>query len=509
MKTALRRHLRSPGPVTCAMRLAAALAAAAFSAPALAADQAALAGDYLVQKVCADASGKALSTDPYRCESPNHLRPLSVGESLPYHKVDQAGVQRHDSYPAMTPGGSEIFVNPFDFKPFGIFNLWGDGYDIYLIRDGWVSASGTKDGGGFAVTFFTQGCKPYNGWAFFPISALSAAGGSSGQATLPISGRYWEQNGENWPGRCPPAYSLGSLTTWDFIAGFPFGGPDPQSKKIIDTIRVVHGFETTPSFAQHGHLEVFYFTRLYGATRWEVWVPASQGGTAANAQCTGAEDKVSYRGMQFRRTACHDWTGITPASSSEPDQAWPVPELNLLENFHFGEGVAHWNRSGASAKGSETNWSLRNSTLPLDFHFHQPKGEGVRYLAINCGGDCAPGQRIYQDVPLTSWTTSGSYTIAATLRTESGTGTIELGLEQIDRTGHVLSAAHFEGQASTRNERKTGADSEVLSSTYVASDVPVNIASGAAALRFYIAPRGTTTFDIVDAWLMKREQQQH
>ncbi|MBV8909644.1 MAG: hypothetical protein JOZ89_02675 [Gammaproteobacteria bacterium] len=508
MKKATRLHLRSCAPLA-RCQLAAALAAAALGHPALAADQVAMARDYLVQKVCADPSGKALPTDPYRCESPNHLRTLSVGESLPYHKVDQAGVQRHDSYPAMTPTGSEISVNPFDFKPFGTFNLWGDGYDIYLVRDGWVSASGTKDGGGFAQTFFTQGCKAYNGWAFFPTSALSAGGASSGQATLPISGRYWEQNGENWPGRCPSTYGQGSLTTWDFIKGFPFGGTDAQSTKTIDTIRVVHGFETTAGFAQHGHLEVFYFTRLYGATRWEVWVPASQGRPATHLECSGAADEVSYRGMQFRRTACHDWTRITPASGNEPDQGWPVPELNLLKNFHFGEGVAGWNRSGASAQGNQTNWSLRNSTLPLDSHFRQPQGQGVRFLAINCGGECTPGQRIYQDIPLSSWTTSGPYTIGATVRAEAGTGTIELGLEQIDRTGHVLSASYFEEQVSERNERKTGADSEVLSSTYVASDVPVSIGSGAAALRFYIAPRSIMTFDIVDAWLMKREQQQH
>jgi hypothetical protein len=487
--------------------LIAALAALVFGSPVLAADQNALARDYLVQKVCADPGGKALPTDPYRCEAPNRLRPLAVGEALPYHKVEQTGAQRHDSYPVMTPAGAEIFVNPFDFKPFGVFNLWGDGYDIYLIREGWVSASETKDGGGFAQTFFTSGCKPYNGWAFFPTSALSASGASNGQATLPISGRYWEQDGENWPGRCPPSYGQGSLTTWDFIQGFPFGGTDPGTQKTIDTIRVVHGFETTPNFAQHGHLEVFYFTRLYGATRWEVWVPASQPVTAGNISCSAAQDQVSYRGMQFHRTACHDWTSITPAASGEPDQGWPIPDLNLLKNFHFGDGANGWNRTGSSTQGAQTNWSLRNSTLPLDYHFHQPQGEGVRYLAINCGGDCTPGQRIYQDVPLSSWTTSGPYTVAATVRTESGSGTLEIGVEQLDRSGKVLASGHIEGQTADHNDRKAGTDSEVLSSTYVAGDVPVNIAPGAATLRFYIAPRSPATFDIVDAWLMKREQQ--
>ena len=505
MKATTRVRLHSLKSFVPLMMLA---AAAVSSNPVLAEDNNARARDYLVQKVCVDQSGKALPTDPFRCESPNHLRNLEVGEWLPYHKVDQAGVQRHDSYPAKTPDGAEIFVNPFDFAPFGIFNLWGDGYDIYLIREGWASASETKDGGGFAQTFYSTGCKPYNGWAFFPTSALSGGGFSSGSAKLPISGRYWEQDGESWPGKCPPSYGQGSLTTWELIKNFPFGGTDPQSIKTLDTIRVVHGLETTANFAQHGHLEVFYFTRLYGATRWEVWVVSAPGNAPANKlQCSGADDDISYQGMHFKRTQCRDWTVIAPSSRSEPNQAWPVPELNLLKNYHFGDGVANWNRSGTSAEGVQTNWSLRNSASQKDTHFRQDTGQGVRYLAVNCGGNCTKDQRIYQDVPLTTWMTSGTYALAATLRTESGNGTMEIGLEQLDRGGHVLSTAQFQGQVSEKNERIAGSDSEVLSSTYATSDVPVTIGPGTAALRFYISPKSGTTFDIVDTWLMKRQQQ--
>jgi len=40
----------------------------------------------------------------------------------------------------------------------------------------------------------------------------------------------------------------------------------------------IHGFEPNdiPGFKQHGHLEVFYFTKEYGITRWEVWTPIDQ-----------------------------------------------------------------------------------------------------------------------------------------------------------------------------------------------------------------------------------------
>jgi hypothetical protein len=485
------------------------LVALTFSSPLIAQDKNGLARDYLVQKVCISSDGKVLQTDPYHCESPNRLRNLQVGEDLPYHKTDQKNAQRHDSYPVMAPNGVEIYVNPFDFAPFGVFNLWGDGYDIYQIRDGWVSASDTKDGGGFSTTFFGEGCKPYNGWSFFPTSALSANGLTNGSANIPIAGRYWEQNGEAWPGKCPTAYGKGSLTTWEFIKGFQFGGTSPDSIKTIDTIRVVHGLENTPTFAQKGHLEIFYFTQLYGVTRWEVWVVsgAQQGGAAANGPvCSGPADDISYQGMHFKRTQCRDWTVISPSSSSEPNTMWPVPELNLLKNFHFADATSNWNRTGKSSDGNSMNWSLRNSTQDKDIHFHQDTGQGVRYIAVNCGGDCTEGEQLYQDVPVTgSMGGADTYAVGATVKTEGGPGDIEIGLIQLDSSGKVLSTAKFPVTVSEKNERESAQGSVVLSSTYITSNAPIPLESGAKTLRFYLSPKSKTTFDVVDTWLMKRQ----
>ncbi len=116
---------------------------------------------------------------------------------------------------------------------------------------------------------------------------------------MAISGRYWEQNGESWPGRCPSAYSENTLTSWEPVDGFPFGGKDGSPVKSIDAIRVVHGLSPDPRFSKQGHLEVFYFTRLYGITRWEVWAPESQGGTPADAKTCGGDVHVVYEGLRF------------------------------------------------------------------------------------------------------------------------------------------------------------------------------------------------------------------
>lgn len=73
--------------------------------------------------------------------------------------------------------GNPLAVGAMDFgydRPYGTFEAGdGDGYDLLTIRNGWVSASGTRDGGGYSQTFYGSGCTPYNGWIFFPTSFLT------------------------------------------------------------------------------------------------------------------------------------------------------------------------------------------------------------------------------------------------------------------------------------------------------------------------------------------------
>ena len=460
-----------------------------------------IAREYLVQEVCTDSNDKAIPIDPCQCNSPNHLRDLRPGEPLTYHKVDQQGVQRHDSYPDKTPGGGEIIVNPFDFRPFEQFNPAGDGYDVYEIRDGWVSVSETKDGGGFAQTFFGEGCKPYLGWVLFPLSAFSASGVTPGTQNIPISGRYWEQNGEPWPGSCPSAYNKNSQTSWKYIAGFVFGGRDEGSAKRIDAIQVTHGFSATPQFAAHGHLEVFYFTRLYGITRWESWVSASGGAPSVNSGNCSGDDKMTYAGLEFSRKACRDWSAVSLEPKPAAHVVWPIPALNLLKNFHFADGTVNWDRRGKSVEGNLVNWTPRNSSLDRDTRFRQQGGKGVRYLAINCGGHCTENQAVFQDVPVTSAAGTGPYTFAATIRSEDGAGEIQLRIRQFDATGKELQATGTTAHVDDKNERFSGADSVLLASGFVSGTFLPD--SRSRLFRFEISPMTGNTFDVVDAWLIR------
>jgi hypothetical protein len=475
--------------------------------------------DFLVQKVCVDAGGHALPIDPYDCTAGDTLRSLRAGEPLPYHKHDQPdashpeGLQRHDSYPLRDIEGHEVVANPFDYGPsFDHYKPWGDGYDIYLVRDGWASASKTQDGGGFSTTFYGSGCTPYNGWVFFDLASLRPSGIVDGSAYVPITGRYWEHNGEPSPGACPSSYSKDTLTTWEWIKEFPFGGIGGNPIKTLDAIRVVHGLQQTAAFAAQGHLEVFYFTKLYGITRWEVWVAdqgidspdsALQKSIARAAQVCGGSPHVVYQGQNFTRTACRDWSAVTPARAPEPPTPWPIPDMNLLLNFHFGSDLENWIWTGSSADGSQINPALKNSLAPRDASFVQRNGKGVRYLAVNCSGPCAPDEYLYQDVPVSSLTSSGMYTFGVVARSEGSPGTLQIELQQIDGGGNALDTKAFDAAVDPRNQRFSGDDSVLLSSGFFSTTTSLTIDSRTRALRFIVSPKTRQIFDILDAWLMK------
>lgn len=304
---------------------------------ALAAKQDDEALDFLIQKVCVDKSGQVLPVDPYLCPPSDTLRSLRPGEPLPYHRHDQpeakniASLQRRDSYPFLTRDG-EVVVNLFDYAPFGQFDAGRDGYDITVVRDGWASISATSAKAG-PTTFFGSGCRPYDGWVLFPTSAFGEQSFQPGEAAVPIKGVHWAALGQQWPGSCPTAYETNSLTSWEALPKFPFGGVGDIPLKRLDAIRSIHGFVNSPQFMTHGHLEVFYFTRLYGFTRWESWTPRKRFDATPNlearidvasARCGGPVENI-YKGITFERIACREWTAIDVPSRAEPPPDWPVP----------------------------------------------------------------------------------------------------------------------------------------------------------------------------------------
>lgn len=499
---------------------------------------------YMVQEVCVDKAGAVQRIDPYFCPKGDTLRPLQIGEPLPYHKHNQVephdptapeqgddkdgDFEQHDSYPVRALNGTVLSIDPFDFEP-DRFRAPLDGYDVYRVDDGWTSVEETRDSGGFSITWYGEGCKLYNGWVFFPLADLTKSGIKAGHANMPISGVYWEKDGEHWPGNCPaasPAPVAKStsgelchpgagcpskdyetpLTTWEFLPKYPFAGIGKNPVKRLDAIRSVHGFIDGPEFLAHGDLEVFYFTKLYGSTRWEDWMPESEVKANPRLQrlaeqaskfCHGTENG-EYHGVKYVVTYCRDWSAVTVLDKPEPAAPWPIPDLNLLQNYHFDQGLANW-KPAESGKASQL--SLKTSTEPRDLLNKQHGGEGVRYLALTCAADCGAGDAIYQDVPITSKTTSGRYTLGARVRAEEKAGGLRLAVAVLDGNGKVLDEKSFDEPAPTASG--PGKDSVVLSGNFELKSFPMTIDPKASVLRFSITPSSSGTYDIVDTWLMK------
>ena len=500
---------------------------------------------YMVQEVCIDQSGAVLHIDPFFCPKNGTLRQLQIGEPLPYHKHNQVephnpelpqdyedkdgDFEQHDSYPVRDLNGKVLSIDPFDFEP-ERYSARLDGYDVYRIDDGWTSVEETRDSGGFGITWFGADCNLYNGWVFFPLADLTSSGIKAGEANMPISGVYWEKDGEHWPGNCPSASKASAtqpapgemachpgascpskkyetpLTTWEFIPNYPFAGIGNNPVKKLDTIRSIHGFIDGPDFLAHGDLEVFYFTKLYGSTRWEDWMPVSeveadprfrQMAQQVSKYCHGTDD-VEHRGVKFRVTYCRDWSAVSVLDKSEPAAPWPVPDLNLLQNYHFDQGLANWK---GSESGNGLQLTLKTSAEAKDMQNVQHGGAGIRYLALTCAADCSAAHAIYQDVPITAKATSGRYTLGARVRAEGHAGALRLAVTVLDRNGKVLDEKSFSEPAPTPGG--PGADSVVLSGNLAFNSFFLTIDPEASVLRFSISPASTGTFDIVDVWLMK------
>lgn len=422
------------------------------------------------------------------------MRKIRIGEKLPYNNIEQTGSQVSDSYPLLDSKGNVIYFHSFDYEPFNVYNQWGgsDGYDVYKFDNGMIGISNTQDGGGFGSTFFGASCNMGSGWQLFPsnISCTNTTNSSSGsynthncsisgQGQWPISGVYWEQEGEDFPGNCPKSYSKNTLTSWEVQPSFLFGGKNYNPTKVMPTLVSYHGFETddginpTASFLAQAHLEVFYYTQFYGLTRWEVWQPLAQNppnNGNVEKQCSGSAE-ATYKNVKFIKIDCHDWSAVRSLGDAPVLPPWPLVNGNLLSKFHFGAGSlaadatrskipsSLWHRFGTSKLGHVTNWSLKVGKDSTD----SKNGNGVNYLAINCGVSgpddaCGPlgSQGVYQDVPISTAmaltasksklssgtksniSASNTFLFGANVRTQTGTGTFQVALQLLSISGKVL-----------------------------------------------------------------------
>ena len=282
MKTAVARSLMLASCFVAAVALANAGDAFAASVASLDATNPMT---WLVKSVCTNSLDQPVAADPYGgCPFGDGIRKIRSGDPLPYHNVDQEGVQQRDAFPVIYPiNGKTSIIATFDYFPFNRFNLYNgtDGYDVFTVRKDWVSITNTSDGGGYGQTFYGNPCTIGGGWVLFPASNFLMPPDQAGHEAVQMRGVNWEQRDQNYPGDCPLSYAM-PQTSWSYQSDFAFGGDNgsPKIPKIMQTVISNHGFPSDPmklpNFLLNGHLEVFYFTREYGITRWEVWTPIQQ-----------------------------------------------------------------------------------------------------------------------------------------------------------------------------------------------------------------------------------------
>lgn len=422
--------------------------------------------DLLIQDVCATADGKLLANDPYDpCPAGSTRRDLRVGEALPYHRHDQPGpgapqgYQRHDSFPRPGNGSGLRYVHPFDFAPFGEFNPDHDGYDVVEADGGFTSIIGTRDPVGLAQTFFGPGCALDDSWMLFPTSGFEAGGERTAQLVLV----GWERAGSGFPGRCPGRYDR-SLTRWQ-QRSVDLGGVSGSRTKHLDALVVDHYGGATIATADH--IERFYFTGLYGLTRWERW---QRSGTPRAEGCNGPTSEAG-----FVRLDCRDWSNVVSDPLPYPADAWPTPyaRSNLVRNHDFASNtVSSWQRLGTSTSGATTNWSLI------------PDSDGI-HLATNCAGTCSPGQCIFQDVPRSGLT--GSFRYGGQFRAEGGRGAIEFVVFQRDAAARILSRHSVSVVADGTAQRVTSP--------------PFTVNTGTDHFRITVYLNAPNTFHFDDVWL--------
>jgi hypothetical protein len=324
--------------------------------------------DFLIQNVCISATGTVLPYSPTSsmCASTRDLLP---GESLPYHKHDQFGVdvnpaatkgyQRSDSFPSAA--SPNTIVQTLDFgvggRTFGTKDA-GDGFNVFETRGSNASIVATDDAVGGIQFFLAPPCNinasgladVNDSWIIAP-TVFQAGITQSTTTQLMLSHTL---------NTCPSRYDQ-SLTFWEI----PVAKLGYTSGDLLQTVISYH--YSHPTVDGSDHMEKFYFTRELGATRWERWErpgtpyhtgeAARAASSSASGTCNGASVASDHL-SDWYRVDCREWTNIITGTSSAP-QNWAdetlqalTPQITLTASP---QNIAY-------RKSSTIKWSVTNAT---------------------------------------------------------------------------------------------------------------------------------------------------
>ncbi|BAZ27603.1 hypothetical protein NIES4074_00300 [Cylindrospermum sp. NIES-4074] len=238
--------------------------------------------DYLIQDVCVDALDNPIPGDPTVC--PKH-RNIWIGEKVPYLLTDKdtanenATYQALSSYPVLgTDGALKIMVSKnmegnFNSSFRYSFFKSRDAYDLIDTSGPYISIIRTSDPGCYDQKFALNSSQRTNGWILF-------APGGSGKLLHQIMITRLDLNP---PPSCIAANTVNKVyqpvsqvkknsvqDIWNAPTAVSF-----ESGKRLQSIVTYH--VANDDFTRRNNaIERFFFTREYGFTRWEAWIPLSR-----------------------------------------------------------------------------------------------------------------------------------------------------------------------------------------------------------------------------------------
>ncbi len=325
--------------------------------------------DYLIQNVCVDASDRPIAGDPVTCGASRNVR---IGERVPYILTDvdtrnsNTRYEGHFSYPLagkdgllkviavkqLIGGNRPVLDANYQYG----FSETRDGYDLIDVSDTFVSAIRTSDGGCFDQKFSTPNpvtgdvLKRTNGWRFMPRAGATVFDTARHDIRI-------DRLTPTIPSTCNRVDKVtdGSvLAVWSPPEAIKF-----ESGKTLSTIQTSHvayfDFD-----AQNNAIEKYFFTREYGYTRWEAWIP--------QAQCIaqrGANDPICFPDQRANILSGRCPTRVADINGNPTGAFTPLPGIVTL-------ATKPWVR--VDCRDATGYLALNTPALPLDGFVGQSNG---------------------------------------------------------------------------------------------------------------------------------------
>jgi hypothetical protein len=278
--------------------------------------------DYLIQDVCVNAAGVVIPGDPASC--PTH-RNVRIGERVPYLVTDRDTANANQTYQALFSypvpaydGTLKVLVSKnmqgafnenFSFN----FDEDRDGFDLLDASGLYISGIRTSDGGCLDQIISRDTSQRSGGWIFFAtdlgggelnhqirIERLNAnPPAACRQANTDKSGNYQSVSQTT----APTAHDVWNPpTNWTYVSG-----------KNLRSLITYH-YANYQLAQVNNALERFFFTREYGFTRWEAWVPLARCQNehgAGSSICQPASADNFLKGRCEASTATSVWGNQT------------------------------------------------------------------------------------------------------------------------------------------------------------------------------------------------------